>query len=303
MEESVWRCYGTHSSEFFQLGVNPVFLRNSRSSKWSNIKGYKPIYINFTVSGLPRHPVLWPSLVYSDTQYCDPPLASSDTQYCDPPLVYSHIQYCDLPLVYSDTQYWPSLVYSDTQYCDLPLAYSDTQYRPSLVYSDTQYCDPPLVYPDTQYCDPPLVYPDFLLDRQAVGLVLILLDLPGNLRHFPPLLEVDNALRSIWQEVWVAFFRLENIGQVHACRKETEILQIIWLELELAFWKIPKSVLLSAYCSNSFESCRAHWNLCFSSDWRCTLWISWHWLTMDFTPGMIHESGVSRTVWLISLHI
>ena len=58
-------------------------------------------------------------------------------------------------------------------------------------------------------------YPDVVLLLQAVGLVLVLLDLPGDLRHFPPLAEVDELLAVALEVVRVALLRLQDVGQVN----------------------------------------------------------------------------------------
>lgn len=59
------------------------------------------------------------------------------------------------------------------------------------------------------------VYPDVEFDPEAIGLVLVLLDLSGDLSHFPPLAEVDQLLVVTLQEVWVALLRLQDVGQVN----------------------------------------------------------------------------------------
>ena len=53
-----------------------------------------------------------------------------------------------------------------------------------------------------------------MLLLQAVGLVLVLLDLPRDLRHFPPLAEVDQLLAVALQVVRVPLLRLQDVGQV-----------------------------------------------------------------------------------------
>lgn len=55
-------------------------------------------------------------------------------------------------------------------------------------------------------------HPDFVLHLQTVGLVLILLDLSCDFSHFPPLAEVDQLLAVAFEEVWVAFLRLQDVG-------------------------------------------------------------------------------------------
>lgn len=57
-------------------------------------------------------------------------------------------------------------------------------------------------------------HPDIALHPQAVGLVLVLLDLPGDLGHFPSLAEVDQLLAMPLQEVRVAFLRLQDVRQI-----------------------------------------------------------------------------------------
>lgn len=51
-------------------------------------------------------------------------------------------------------------------------------------------------------------HPDFVLHLQTVRLVLVLLDLSCDFRHFPPLTEVDQLLAMAFEEVRVAFLRL-----------------------------------------------------------------------------------------------
>lgn len=51
-----------------------------------------------------------------------------------------------------------------------------------------------------------------MLHLQTVGLVLILLDLSCDFSHFPPLAEVDQLLAVAFEEVWVAFLRLQDVG-------------------------------------------------------------------------------------------
>lgn len=55
-------------------------------------------------------------------------------------------------------------------------------------------------------------HPDVMLHLQAVRLVLILLDLSGDFRHFPPLAEVDQLLAVAFEEVRVAFLCLQDVG-------------------------------------------------------------------------------------------
>ena len=59
--------------------------------------------------------------------------------------------------------------------------------------------------------------PDVGLSSQAVGLVLVLLDLARDLRHLPPLAEVDQLLPRPPQEVGVPLLRLQDVGQVDPC--------------------------------------------------------------------------------------
>lgn len=55
-------------------------------------------------------------------------------------------------------------------------------------------------------------HPDVLLHLQAVGLVLVLLDLSCYFGHFPSLAEVDQVFAVTSQEVGVAFLRLQDVG-------------------------------------------------------------------------------------------
>lgn len=57
---------------------------------------------------------------------------------------------------------------------------------------------------------------DVTVHSQTVGLVLVLLDLARDLRHLPPLAEVDEVFPMAQQEVGVAFFGLQNVGQVYS---------------------------------------------------------------------------------------
>lgn len=59
------------------------------------------------------------------------------------------------------------------------------------------------------HADPGVGFP-----TQAVGLVLVLLDLPGDLSHLPPLAEVDQVFPVSAEEVRVSLFRLQDVGQV-----------------------------------------------------------------------------------------
>ena len=53
---------------------------------------------------------------------------------------------------------------------------------------------------------------------QTVVLVLILLNLAADFGDFAALGEVDDALGSVGQEVWVALLCLHDVRQVVACR-------------------------------------------------------------------------------------
>lgn len=55
-------------------------------------------------------------------------------------------------------------------------------------------------------------HPDFVLHLQTVGLVLILLDLSCDFSYFPPLAEVDQLLAVAFEEVWVTFLCLQDVG-------------------------------------------------------------------------------------------
>ena len=59
-------------------------------------------------------------------------------------------------------------------------------------------------------------YSDVIVDSETVGLVLVLLNLSVDFCHPPPLAEVDQAIRSIGEEVWVALLNEEDIAQVHS---------------------------------------------------------------------------------------
>lgn len=63
-----------------------------------------------------------------------------------------------------------------------------------------------------------------MLHFKAVGLVLVLLDLAGDLCHFSPLAEVDQLLAVAFQEVRIALLRLEDVGQVDTCGGEGDVL-------------------------------------------------------------------------------
>ena len=60
--------------------------------------------------------------------------------------------------------------------------------------------------------------PDVGLLPEAIGLVLVLLDLPGDLGHLPPLAEVDQLFPRPPQEVRVALLRLQDVSQVDPCQ-------------------------------------------------------------------------------------
>lgn len=55
------------------------------------------------------------------------------------------------------------------------------------------------------------IYPDVALHPQAVWLVLVLLDLPSDLGHLPPLAEVDQLLAVPFQEVRVSLLCLQDV--------------------------------------------------------------------------------------------
>lgn len=58
--------------------------------------------------------------------------------------------------------------------------------------------------------------PDVGVHPQAVRLVLVLLDFPRDLSHLPPLAEVDEMFAVAQQEVGIAFFCLQDVGQVYS---------------------------------------------------------------------------------------
>lgn len=58
--------------------------------------------------------------------------------------------------------------------------------------------------------------PDVTVHSQAVGLVLVLLDFTRDLSHLPPLAEVDEVFAVAQQEVRIAFFCLQDVGQVYS---------------------------------------------------------------------------------------
>ncbi len=61
-----------------------------------------------------------------------------------------------------------------------------------------------------------LLYPDVWLGHETIGLVLILLDLLRDFRHFSPLAEVDDAFRSVREKIWVSVLDVCDVGQIHA---------------------------------------------------------------------------------------
>lgn len=50
---------------------------------------------------------------------------------------------------------------------------------------------------------------------KAIEIVLILLDLTRDLRHFASFAEVNETLTSVRQEVGVRLLREQNVGQIH----------------------------------------------------------------------------------------
>lgn len=58
-------------------------------------------------------------------------------------------------------------------------------------------------------------HPDVVLHLQTVRLVLILLDFACDFSHFPPLAEVDQLLAVAFEEVWITFLCLQDVGQIN----------------------------------------------------------------------------------------
>lgn len=67
---------------------------------------------------------------------------------------------------------------------------------------------------------------DVALHPQTVRLVLVLLDLSGDLGHFPSLAEVDQIFAVSVQEVGVSLLRLQDVGQVDSCHTHTQLFDL-----------------------------------------------------------------------------
>lgn len=86
-------------------------------------------------------------------------------------------------------------------------------------YAALSSAEPELLDPETSAGTDP----DVGLHTQAVRLVLVLLDLSGNLSNFPPLAEVDKVFAVSAQEVRVSLLRLQDVGQIDSCSINTPV--------------------------------------------------------------------------------